>query len=83
MQPNLKCFYWRDVVFTLTAVAVFPCFRVLKLVMLTLRMNKSNVKSPVFHAVLVILILLILIPILRVDLVFQRSTTVDRELVIR
>ena len=33
MQPNLKCFYWRDVVFTLTALGVFPCFRVLRLVM--------------------------------------------------
>jgi len=35
MQSNLRCIYWRDVVFTLTAVAVFPsCFRVLQLVTL-------------------------------------------------
>jgi hypothetical protein len=27
MQPNLKFFCWRDVVFTLTAVAVFPLFQ--------------------------------------------------------
>jgi len=51
MQPNLKCFYWGDVVFTLTAPAVFPCFRVLKFVMLKRWIYEHhirNLKSPVF-----------------------------------
>jgi len=75
MQPNLKCFYWRDVVFTLTAVTVFPCyFRVLKLVTLKCGIDHgfSYVKSPILHTVL--------LPI--IDLVFQRSTTVDIQLAI-
>jgi hypothetical protein len=55
MQPNLKCFYWRDVVFTLTAVTVFPCyFRVLKLVTLKCGIDHGFrcVKSSMLHAVL-------------------------------
>jgi len=54
MQPNLKCFCWRDVVFTLTAVTVFPCFRVLKLVTLKCGTDHgfSYVKSPMLHAVI-------------------------------
>jgi hypothetical protein len=56
IQPNLKCFYWKDVVFTSTAVAVFPCFRVLKLVILKCGIDHgfSYVKSPTLHAVLLI-----------------------------
>jgi len=56
MQPNLICLYWRDVVFTLTPVTVFPCFRVLKLVMLKCGIDHgfSYVKSPMLHAVLLL-----------------------------
>jgi hypothetical protein len=41
-------------VFTLTAVAVFPCFRILKLVMLKCGIDNgfSYVKSPMLHAIL-------------------------------
>ena len=79
MRPNLKCFYWRDVVFTLTTVTVFPCFRLVRTVKLKLRFEKSNVMSAVVHAVLLLVILIIM----KTDLVFQRSTTVDIECVIR
>jgi hypothetical protein len=55
MQPNLKWFCWRNVVFKLTAVAVVPSFfRVLKLVTLKCWIDHgfSYVKSPVLHAIL-------------------------------
>ena len=57
MQPNLKCFCWRDVVFTLTAVAAFPsCFRILKRVMLKCGIDSgfSYGKSPMLLAVLLV-----------------------------
>jgi hypothetical protein len=64
MQPNLICFYWRDVVFTLTALAVFPCFRVLKFVMLKCWIYQHrirNLKSPVFHVIALTAIIKVLL----------------------
>jgi len=51
-QSKLKCIYWRDVVFTLTAVGVFPCFRILKLVMFKSGIDDvlTSSHSHLFHA---------------------------------